>query len=304
LWAVGTGDAGENVAQINEDFVFGGMAEALQSGNAKKRPVADTWNAVHVREETMMDDIVAVEGQTAGPGLSQVERVVDTFVAPTKTFKDILRDSSWWLPYLLGALLGILFAYVILNRVGLATLVDGVVHHSKTLEDTLANATSGDAARIRGRIETQFKFAYAGPVIGLLSGLLCAGILLATANFVFGGKAKYKQMLAVWFYASLPLVLFYLLVIISIYAGMGGDQFDIQNAIGTNIGYYLSGSELPRWVVTLLAALDVFAIWTALLLTLGVSIVAGIKRSSAAIVVFGWWFLFVLLKVVGAAFTG
>ncbi len=38
-----------------------------------------------------MDDIVAVEGQAAGPGLSQVERVVDTFVAPTKTFKDILR---------------------------------------------------------------------------------------------------------------------------------------------------------------------------------------------------------------------
>ena len=251
-----------------------------------------------------MDDIVAVEGKAAGPGLSQMERVVDTFVAPTKTFKDILRDSSWWLPYLLGALLGILFAYVILNKVGVATLVDGVVHHSKTLEDTLANATPADAARIRGRIETQFKFSYLGPVIGLVSGLICAGVLLGTANFVFGGKAKYKQMLAVWFYASLPLVLFYLLVIISIYAGMGGDQFDIQNAIGTNIGYYLSGSELPRWMVTLLAALDVFAIWTALLLTLGVSIVAGIKRSAAAIVVFGWWFLFVLLKVVGAAFTG
>jgi hypothetical protein len=251
-----------------------------------------------------MDDIVAVEGQAAGPGLSQVERVVDTFVAPTKTFKDILRDSSWWLPYLLGALVGILFAYVILSKIGLPALVDGVVHHSKSLEDRVANASPEDAARIRRSIETQFKFAYAGPVIGLLSGLLCAGVLLGTANFVFGGKAKYKQMLAVWFYAALPLVLFYLLVVISIYAGMGGDQFDIQNSIGTNIGYYLSGSELPRWVVTLLAALDVFAIWTALLLTLGVSVVAGIKRSSAAIVVFGWWFLFVLLKVVGAAFTG
>src|SRR2546427_10850847 len=107
-----------------------------------------------------MDDIVAVEGQASGPGLSQVERVVDTYVAPTKTFKDILRDASWWLPYLLGAVLGLLFAYVILNKVGLPTLVDGVVHHSKTLEDTLANATPADAARIRGRIETQFKFSY------------------------------------------------------------------------------------------------------------------------------------------------
>ena len=32
-----------------------------------------------------------VEGQ---PGLSQVERVVDTFVAPTKTFTDILWSTA------------------------------------------------------------------------------------------------------------------------------------------------------------------------------------------------------------------
>jgi len=251
-----------------------------------------------------MSDVAAAEGRSAGQGLGQAERVVDTFIAPTKTFTDILRDSSWWLPYLIGAVVGLMFAYVILNKIGLPTLVDGVIHHSKSLEDRMANASPEDAARIRGSIQTQFKLAYVGPVIGLFAGLLCSGILLGTANFVFGGKAKYKQMLAVWFYAGLPLVLFYLLVIISIYAGLGGDQFDIQNAAGTNIGYYLSGAELPKWVVTLLSALDVFAIWTAILLTIGVSIVAGIKRSSAAIVVFGWWFIFVLMKVVGAAITG
>lgn len=251
-----------------------------------------------------MNENVAVEGQSGEPGLSQVERIVDTFTAPTKTFKDILRDSSWWLPYLLGALLGVLFAYVILNKVGLPTLVDGVVHHSKTLEDTLANAAPPDAARIRSRIETQFKFSYAYPVLGLLFGAICAGVLLATANFAFGGRAKYKQMLAVWFYATLPLIVFNLLVIVSVYAGLSGDQFDIQNAIGTNIGYYLSGGDTPHWLVTLLSSIDIFAIWSALLMTLGVSIVAGIKRSSAAIVVFGWWIIVILFKVAGAAIGG
>ncbi len=251
-----------------------------------------------------MSDNVAVKGQPEGPGLSQVERVVDTFVAPTKTFTDILRSSSWWLPYLLGAVLGLLFAYVILNKVGLPTLVDGVVRHNKTLEDSLANATPGDAARIRSRVETQFKFSYAFPVLGLLFGVICAGGMMATANFAVGGKSKYKQMLAVWFYGTLPLFVFNLLVIISIYAGLSGDSFDIQNPIGTNLGYYLSGTELPHWLIALLSAIDVFAIWSALLLTLGVSIVAGIKRSAAAIVIFGWWFIFILLKVAGTAISG
>jgi hypothetical protein len=40
-----------------------------------------------------------VEAQSGQPGLSQVERVVDTFVASSKTFTDILRSTSWWLPF-------------------------------------------------------------------------------------------------------------------------------------------------------------------------------------------------------------
>ncbi len=251
-----------------------------------------------------MSDVVAVEGQVSGPGLSQMERVVDTFIAPSKTFTDILRDSSWWLPYLLGAVVGLAFAFAILNKIGLPTLVDGVIHHSKMLEDQITNATPDVAAKIRGRIETNFKFSYAAPVIGLVLGLICAGVLLGTANFVFGGKAKYKQMLAVWFYATLPLVIFNLLIIVSAYAGLAGDSFDINNALGTNIGYYLAGGDTPSWLVALLSSVDVFAIWIAILMTIGVSIVAGIKRSSAAIVVFGWWFIVVLLKVAGAAISG
>ena len=111
--------------------------------------------------------------------------MVDTFIAPTKTFTDVLRDSSWWLPYLIGAVLGLMFAYVILHKVGLPTLVDGVIRNSKMLEDQIANSTPDVVAKIRGRIETNFKFAYAAPVIGLVIGLICSGILLGTSNFLF-----------------------------------------------------------------------------------------------------------------------
>ena len=38
----------------------------------------------------------AVGGEQAR-GLSELERVVDTFVAPTATFKDILRSTAWTL---------------------------------------------------------------------------------------------------------------------------------------------------------------------------------------------------------------
>jgi hypothetical protein len=237
------------------------------------------------------------------PGLSQIERVVDTYMAPSKTFSDIRRDASWWAPFLLISLLAVLFSYVVLSKIGLPTLVEGVVHQSSMLEDRLASSTPEQAAAMRHGMEMQFKFMYVAPVFLLIVGMICSGIFLATANFIFGGRATFKQMVAVWFYGTLPLALTSLLTIVTVFAGISGDSFNIKNAIGTNIGYYLASGDSPRWLVTLLSSVDVMAIWSALLLTLGISTVAGIKRGSAAVVVFGWWALYVLGQTAIAAFT-
>ena len=251
-----------------------------------------------------MNQSVMVAQQNVPMGLSQVERVVDTFVAPTKTFEDIRRNASWWMPWLLSAVLAVLFSFVVLSKIGLPALVDGVVHQSASLEDRLANSTPEQAEAIRHSIEMQFRFMYVSPVIFLIIGVIVAGIFLGTANFVFGGRATFGQMLAVWFYGTLPLSVISILTMISVYAGISGDSFNIKNTLGTNIGYYLMNGETPHWLVTLLSSFDIIAIWCAVLLTMGISTVAGIKRGAAAAMVFGWWAIYVLLQTGVAAFTG
>ncbi|MCU1324608.1 MAG: hypothetical protein JWM43_4257 [Acidobacteriaceae bacterium] len=246
----------------------------------------------------------ATDGASQPAGLSEVERVVDTFVAPSKTFEDIKRSATWWMPFLLVSLLAILFSYVVLNKIGLPTLIDGIVHQTPSLEDRLANSTPEQAAGIRHGMEMQFKFMYISPIFFLIVGLIVAVVFLGTANFAFGGRATYKQMLAVWFYGTLPLAVTSLLTIITVFAGAGGDSFNIKNTLGTNVGYYLMNGDTPHWLVTLLSSVDIMAIWAALLLTIGISIIAGIKRSSAAVVVFGWWGIYVLFQTGIAAFTG
>ena len=236
--------------------------------------------------------------------LSQGARLVDTFLAPSKTFADIRRNASWWLPFILICIVSFGFAYTALHKVGLPTLVDSVIHTNGSLEDRIANSPPDQVARIKSSIEMQFRFMYVAPVFILIVGLLVSAIFLGTANFVFGGKANYKQMLAVWFYGTLPLIFISLLTIITLFAGMQSDMFNIKNTIGTNIGYFLQGGSTPRWLVTLLSSFDVFAIWSAILLTMGISIIAELKRSSAAVIVFGWWAIYVLGQTAIAAITG
>ena len=237
------------------------------------------------------------------PALSPAQRVVDTFVAPAKTFGSVRYKSDWWVPYLIAAVIGVLYAFVVLHRIGAPALVEDAIHQSSRLESSISSATPEVAAKIRAQIAVQFKVLYAGPIFSILIGLAAAGILLATANFGAGGRATYKQMMGVWFYGTLPLVLFYVLVIVAIYGGVVGDSFNIKNPIGTNVGFYMTSMDLPKTIMPFLSAIDLFAIWTAVLLTIGVSTVAGIKRGAAAAIVIGWWIVFILLQTVGAAFS-
>ena len=45
----------------------------------------------------------------AAPPVSQGQRIINTFVAPSKTFADLKRSASWWLPFLLMSLASLLF---------------------------------------------------------------------------------------------------------------------------------------------------------------------------------------------------
>ncbi len=254
----------------------------------------------------MSEDLnVAQAAPEAASGLSQIERVVDTFAAPTKTFTDIKRSASWWLPYLIALAIGIAFTFTAIQKIGYEKLADGVIAQSSSLQDQVSSSTPEVAAQIHASIEKQFKYTlYALPVLIIVIALICAGVLLATVNFGLGGEATFRQMLAVWFYGTLPVALISVLAIVAIFAGLGGDEFNMQNPVGTNLGFYLS-SDLPKWLKALLDSVDVFTIWSACLLTIGVSIAGKIKRSSAAACVFGWWILYILVfKIAVAALRG
>ncbi len=246
----------------------------------------------------------AMQQPVESAGLSQVERVVDTFVAPTKTFTDIRRNASWWLPFLLLILVSVAFAASIDRKIGFDQVAQANINRSASTQQrmsTLTDAQREQSIHTIGSITRVVSYLY--PVIGLIFALICAGILMMTFNFGLGAKASYKQYLAVWFYAGLPYLIKFLLAAIAIFAGMSAEQFDINNPVGTNVGWYLS-SDTPLWLRTLFSSADIFTFWVVLLLIIGCSIVAKVKRSSAAIVIIGWWVLIILGGTIMAAIQG
>jgi hypothetical protein len=135
---------------------------------------------------------------------------------------------------------------------------------------------------------------YVIPLIAFIANAVIAGVLLATINFGFAGKATFWEVFAVAWYAGLPGLIKVLLGIASLLAGLAPESFNSQNFSGTNIGYYLP-PDSNKALLSLATSFDLITIWTLVLSSIGLAIVARTKRSSGYIAVFGWWILIVLI---------
>ncbi len=239
------------------------------------------------------------------PGLSQFQRVTNTFTAPSKTFADIKRgNKSWWLPFIIAAVFGYILFAVVSTRIGMQQVVQNQIHLSPKQEERMNEATPEQR-------ETSMKISLGitqgvfigGPILVLIVVAVGSVGLWGTINFLFGGKATYGSVFTVWMYAALPAIIKVLLGVVVIYAGTAPESFNIKNYAPTNLGAFLNPLETNAALYSLASSIDLITIWTLVLLGMGTAIVAGVKKTSGYIAVFGWWAIFVLIGVGVAAIT-
>jgi hypothetical protein len=235
-----------------------------------------------------------------GPALSQMERVVDTFVAPSKTFTDILRSASWWMPFVFMVLVGIVFSTAIDKKVGFDQIAQQQIEKNKFAAEQI-NALPPDAraAQYRAAATRTKVITYSYSVVILIFAAIISLLWWATANFALGATTRYSQIFAIWMYAALPKSLMALLAAILLFAGVGIENFDLQNPLGTNLGYYMTDSGAG--LKAALGFFDLFGLWSLALAVLGVAIVARKSKMQAAIVVVSWWVLGLILVAGSAA---
>ena len=253
-----------------------------------------------------MSDIGVQPLAEPAQGLTQMQRVIDTFTAPSKTFADIKRGNrSWWLPLIIYAVIGYALFAVVANRIGMQQVVENQIHLDPKAEARMAQAPP--AQRETGyRISlyiTEAVFA-AGPVFALVGAAVLSLVLWGTINFVFGGKSSFSSIFAVMMYAWLPTTIKSILGIITILSGMAPESFNVKNMAPTNLGAFLDPIETNKALYTLATSVDIINIWIMVLVSIGIATVAGVKRGSGYIAVFGWWIIVVLFSVGVAAVTG
>ena len=239
--------------------------------------------------------VVPASPTPAPAPLSQGARIIDTFIAPSKTFSDLRRDASWWFPWILISVVSLIFIYAMGKQVGFDQISKNQIAHSSRADQFDRLPADQQAKQLQLSSKIIAIFAYGSPVMILFYLLIETVVLWGTFKVVAGVETAFKTAYAVVVYASLPGVIGGILGTVSLFAGVNPEGFDINNPVGTNLAFYLDPETTGKFVRAMSSSLDVLSIWSIILVGIGFSCTGKVSRTKAIVIVAVWFVVFKLV---------
>lgn len=217
----------------------------------------------------MSTAVPPIPSEAAQPGLSEAQRLVDVFVAPSKTFEDIRRNASWWAPWLIIGVFALGVSFLVTKKFDLRQMIREQIANSAQAQAFEDLPKDQQEQRIAIAEKIGKGLAYAAPIIILISGLIVAAILMATFNFGFEAEIPYTRSLAIVFYSWLPGIITALLAIVTLSMATDMEGRNPRNLVATNPAYFMDFHSPSKFLYGMAGSLDVITIWTIILMGIG-----------------------------------
>jgi hypothetical protein len=230
------------------------------------------------------------------PQMSFFQRLTGIFFEPKKTFEDINRKATWIGIFIIMAILGIVVAYAMVSH------IDPVAMMRQQME-----ARNMTEAQINAAIEAQQNnplvknLMYLGvvvaPIAQIVAYLIMAGVFLLIF-MLMGAPLSFKKTLAVTIWGGAPPgIVMSVLSVVLIYVKNPENINAAQGIVMSNLGPLVDSKASP-FLNSVLASIDLFSLWTIVMLSIGLAAISGRKLTTkkAAIGILILWVLFVLGK--------
>lgn len=228
-----------------------------------------------------------------------ISRMIGVIVSPTKTFTSIARRPTWLVPFAILCTLSIVVSGLIATKTDWRSFFERKLSENSRFEQM-------PQERREQTIETQAKFA---PKFAVAFGIVIIAVLLVLLEVVYlgafnllnGANLTFPTGWAIVTHAFVPSIIGQVLAIIILLIKPKGD-IDPEHFLASSVAAFLPEGA-PHWLDTLGQSLELFWIWTLVLVAIGFSAAnpKKIKLGTAFAVVFGIWGLWVCGKVAWAA---
>jgi len=208
--------------------------------------------------EPQATDVVMSGGENKGLSLRGLWEV---FYKPAAFFAELKERPRVLVALLAIALLSLVFAFLA------ADLILQVQLNSPQMQERLQGQPAPDAVKTMMRVSTIFGL----PIARVLAPLIAALLALFFGNFVFAGRAQFKQLLAVMAYAT---------VITSVGMLLGLPiELPKESVIPPfSLGILAADQGVQSPLFALLSRIDLFNIFEFIVAGIGLSVVYNVSR--------------------------
>ena len=244
--------------------------------------------------------------------LGSVARLTGTLLSPGETFADVNRKPTWIAPMIIAIATVLASTFFFQWRVHPDW--DSIMRNQikKRMERSNQSLTE---EQMQQQVAFSKSIARFFPIIGaivtpiiyvILAGIFALGLMFIQA------KTTFKKILSVvaWSSAAVGIIA----TVVTIASLMVRDEEGLRSIdptqsagiVPSNLAVFLP-STASAVLKAVAASLDIFTIWILILLSIGFASIAGsrkIKTGNTATVVFGFWAVYVLLKIGWAAAFG
>jgi hypothetical protein len=237
-------------------------------------------------------------------GMGEFSRLTGVLFEPKKTFEDIAKRPTFWVPLILITLLGIVATYLISSHIGWETIIRQQTQQSARAQRQMEQMSPEQRANMEA---IQMKFApiagYGIAILGRPFGfLIAAAILLGIVRGIMSAPIRFKQIWSILWFAAVPAVLQTILMCVVMFLKKP-EEFNLQNPLAFNPAAFMDPTTSSKFAYSVAHSFDLFTIWTLLLIAVGLAAAGGKKISfggALAAVVAPW----LVLVLGGAALAG
>ena len=231
-------------------------------------------------------------GASGGPlATSSWGRPLGVLFSPQPTFRSLAERPTWLPPLVILLVLLVAVQLLAAPRIDMESAIrEAMERQDQPVSDE----------QVEQFAEMQSKFFACGAVVPAVGWLIAALLFWGLANAA-GGELGFRRSFAVTLHGLMPNAVASLLSIPVILGRAEIDAAEAQHGLLASHAAAFAPEDTAAWLVALLARLDVFALWSLVLLVIGLRTVGKLSTAAATAVVLVVWLLWIGLTVGSAA---
>jgi hypothetical protein len=230
------------------------------------------------------------------PKPNSFSRMAGVFFAPAETFTSIVRRPDFIVPLVFILIVSLLSGILVAQKVDFKSLAREAIEAQPRTANLPPDVVQKQISLTSGIMKVA---AFGSPIISVIMLVILAAIFFAAFK-IFGGEGDFLQALSITIYAWLPNIIRAIVTVTAIMFKKTLTVYALQNPVASNLGYFINPKVHPI-AAAFLSSIDLFTIWTMVLLIIGFSIMSRFSRAKSAAIILSLWCIKLLFSVAAGA---